>query len=247
MLLWNPDSLPGRLANALLDIVYPRVCAACGARELEAGRHLCWDCRASIRVIQPPFCSRCGAPVAGRIDHAYVCPDCVRGPVHFDLARSAARYQSPIAEAIRLFKYGRGLWVAADLAELLQAALFTHFDPGAVDAVGFVPLHPVRRRERQFNQAEALARSLCRLTGLALLKRGLVRVRPTPTQTHLTASGRAANVRNAFEARNARWLKDRRILLVDDVMTTGATLNECARVLRRAGAARVWTLTVARG
>ncbi|MDZ4199506.1 MAG: ComF family protein [Kiritimatiellia bacterium] len=235
------------LAGAALDVLYPRTCTACGALDPEDGRHLCWDCLAAIRFIQPPYCSRCGDPVAGRVDHEYLCPACIRGPIFFDTARSAAHYESPLADSIRLLKYHKGLWAASDLAEMLFAALTAHFDPGLIEAVGFVPLFPARRRKREYNQSEVLARALCRRAGLSLLKNGLVRIRPTPTQTHLTASARADNVRDAFRARNPKWLKDRRILLVDDVMTTGATVNECARVLREAGAAKVWALTVARG
>jgi len=235
------------LSATVLDVLYPRFCAVCGVLDPVDGQHFCWDCRASLQWIQPPFCSRCGAPVAGRIDHAYECSQCVSRPTFFDSARSAARLEGPLAEMIRMLKYEKSLWVAEDLADLLYAALQTHFDPSEIDAVERVPLFPTRRREREYNQSEVLARILCRRSRLPLLKRGLVRVRSTPSQTHLTASARADNVRNAFRAQNPRGIKNRRILLVDDVMTTGSTVNECARVLRAAGAARVWVLTVAHG
>jgi ComF family protein len=155
--------------------------------------------------------------------------------------------EGPLAEMIRRLKYHKGLWLASDLADLLLAALQVHFIPEEIDAAGFVPLFPTRRREREYNQSEVLARLLCRRSGIALLKRGLVRTRATPSQTLLTASARADNVRNAFRVCNPKWIEGRRILLVDDVMTTGATVNECARVLKAAGATRVWVLTAAHG
>ncbi len=234
-------------AGTALDLVYPRACAVCGTQDPADGTHLCWDCRSEIQWIQPPFCSRCGTPVSGRIDHAYECAACTARKIHFDAARAAGRMEGPLAEMIHLLKYRNGFWIASDLADLLQAALRTHFDPGEIDAAGFVPLFPSRRRDRGYNQAEVLARLLCRRSGVALLKRGLVRTRPTPTQTLLTASARADNVRNAFRVPNPKWVEGRRILLVDDVMTTGSTVNECSRVLKAAGAARVWVLTAAHG
>lgn len=234
-------------AGIAADLVYPRACAACGSRDPADGAHLCWDCRSEIQWIQPPFCSRCGTPVAGRIDHAYECAACTARKNHFDAARAAGRMEGPMAGMIHLLKYRGGLWIAPDLADLMLAALQTHYDPAEIDAAGFVPLFPSRRRDRGYNQAEVLARLLCRESGIALLKRGLVRTRPTPTQTLLTAPARADNVRNAFRAPHPKWVEGRRILLVDDVMTTGSTVNECARVLKAAGAARVWVLTAAHG
>ncbi len=233
--------------GSLLDLVYPRVCVACGAPDPLEERHLCWDCLSRCAFIQPPFCSRCGDPVPGRVDRGYRCRWCSQHAIHFEQARSAARYDGPAGEAVRALKYRGATWVARDLAGWLFAAASAHYPGVAFDAVCHVPLYPARRRRRQYNQAELLARPLARLLGVPAAPRGLRRVRPTPTQTRLTASARAANVRGAFKVRAGPWWTDRRLLLVDDVMTTGATVNECARALRAAGAGQVYVLTVARG
>ena len=233
--------------HSALDLLFPRTCAGCGRPDPEDRRHLCWNCLAEIPFIQPPFCSRCGDPVAGRVDHAYVCALCAGRVVHFDRARSVARYDGAVGQAVRELKYHKAVWVAPDLADLLEAGVRAHYDVGAIDAVAFVPLHPMRRRERGFNQAEILAAHLARRIHKPLLRRVVARVRFTPTQTKLTLSARADNVKNAFAPRSTRWLQGRRILLVDDVMTTGATVNACAEALKTGGAAEVWVMTVARG
>ncbi|MBN1269460.1 MAG: ComF family protein [Kiritimatiellae bacterium] len=231
----------------LLDLVYPRSCAGCGRAGPSPSPHLCWDCLAEVHLIQPPFCSLCGNPVFGYIEHEYVCSNCTAHERHFDRARSAARFEGVVRDMLIQFKYRDAIWLAGDLAEVLHACTIAHFDPAEVDAVTFVPLYPARKRARGFNQAEELARRLARRLRKPLLRRCLARVRPTPTQTHLTALERATNVRHAFRAKWLRWLEGRRILLVDDVMTTGATVNECARTLKEGGAARVQVVTVARG
>lgn len=233
--------------RAWLDLFYPRVCAACGGPVGDEPGHLCWDCLAGITYVKSPYCSLCGDPVEGRIDHEFVCYNCTSTPPHFDRARSAARYAGPLQNVLREFKYRQSLWAGRDLVRLLTACTEAHYDPAQVDAVCFVPLYPARQRDREYNQAERLARGLARRLGKPLLGRCLARVRPTPTQTHLTARARATNVAGAFRARWTRRLKGRRVLLVDDVMTTGATVSECARVLKEAGAAAVYVVTVARG
>lgn len=233
--------------RAVADVFYPRSCSACGSRAGEEFRYLCWECAAAATLLQPPMCSRCGEPVAGRVDGAFVCHLCSGAERHFELARSAARYDGPVRELIRRFKYEGGVWVRGDLVTLLSACVETHFDHGPPDAVVPVPLHPVKRRERGYNQAEILAAGLARRMDLPVERAGLRRVRFTATQTHLTAHQRADNVRGAFQVRLPRRLRNRHLLLVDDVMTTGATVSECSRCLLDGGAAKVWVVTVARG
>lgn len=234
-------------ASALLDFLYPRVCAGCASTPDTTHRHLCWDCLAELEYVGPPYCSLCGDPVEGRIDDAFVCYTCAEGPIHFDMARSAARYRGVLQDVMQQFKYGRCLWLASDLGAVLESCFHAHYDAGAVDSVICVPLFHARQRQRGYNQSLLLAIEVARRIGRPLLRRALARVRPTPTQTHLTAPQRATNVRGAFKVRRPKRFEDARLLLVDDVMTTGATVNECARVLKRAGAKRVSVLTVARG
>ncbi len=235
------------LKQVMLDLLYPRSCGGCGGEADSAGGHLCWDCRAELRVIGDPLCSLCGNPVEGRIDHQYICFHCVETRPQFDQARSAVRFEGGVTRLIRDFKYHHGVWLQEELADLLQACVATHYADRVFDAVCAVPLHHVRLRERGFNQAGLLAASLARRMGLPMRGRGLVRGRDTGTQTHLTARERLSNVKDAFEVRNpARW-RGLRLLLVDDVMTTGATVSACAKALKDAGAASVHGVTLARG
>jgi ComF family protein len=232
--------------GALLDVVFPRVCAGCGGEVAEPGRHLCWDCTAALHFIQPPFCDRCGDPISGRVDHAFTCALCAGRPAGFDRARSAVRYEGAAAVAIRNLKYNNHLWVVQDLGSLLDAAVRVHYPDLQFDLVSWVPLYPARRRERGFNQSAELARYLAGRLGVPL-RAAARRMRPTPSQTSLTVRDRADNVRGAFRARSLFPLRGRRVLLVDDVMTTGATANECAAALKAGGAASVSVITVARG
>lgn len=231
-----------------LDLVFPRTCAGCG-RPVEglAERHVCWDCRAAIPVITDPFCSVCGDPVDGEVEHDYVCSFCRDRRPHFDLARSAVRFRGPLKDIIHALKYGHASCLVRDLAPYLAACVRTCYPRVLADAVTFVPLYPRRERERTYNQSALLSRRLAALLGLPYLPSALRRVRDTSTQTHLDSHARRLNVRGAFVAVNERWLRGRQILLVDDVMTTGATVDECARTLKDAGAAGVFVVTVARG
>ncbi len=144
------------------------------------------------------------------------------------------------------FKYHSALWYARDLVDLMVTAFMTHYNESDFDAVAFVPLYAAKKRKRGFNQSQVLAAGLGRRLHKPLLSRCLVRIRRTPSQTNLTAADRLTNVKGAFEARWLRWVQDKRVLLIDDVMTTGATVSECALALKQGGAAQVSVLTAAR-
>jgi ComF family protein len=235
------------LIAPVLDVMYPRACAACGAPPGDLGRYVCWDCRAALQVVAEPFCRVCGDPVEGMVEHAFTCGACARETPRFDMARSAVRYRGPAAAILQAFKYGQTPCLAADLAPLLAACVGAHFRRVGFDAVTYVPLYPARERERTYNQAWLLARGLAAAMGTGPAAKCLRRVRPTPSQTGFSAPQRRANVRGAFAAVHPEWIEGRTLLLVDDVMTTGATVGECAGVLKDAGAAGVYVATVARG
>ena len=233
--------------GALLDLIYPRICCVCERNIEQEPGHLCWDCSAGLPYITDPYCSICGDPVDGRVDETFVCYACAKNPPYFARARSAVRYRGAVQTLLRGFKYRSRLWAAHDLARLLRVCVETHYANETFDAVVPVPLYAMRRRERGFNQAQVLASLLARELRKPLADKAFVRVRPTPSQTRLTARERAFNVRGAFKIRRADPICNRKLLLVDDVMTTGATVNECARVLKNGGATDVFVVTVARG
>lgn len=231
----------------VLDLLWPRSCEACGKPAGEAARYLCWDCLSALPVIEAPFCCRCGDPVEGDITRDYICSLCVDRAPAFDRARSAIRFRGGIKDVLHRFKYSQATHVDHDLAVLMHACVRTHYGNECFDAVTFVPLHPAKERTRTYNQARLLAGRLSRMMGVPLARGCLSRVRETGTQTHLNMRERARNVAGAFAVRCPEWVAGRSFLLVDDVMTTGATVAEISRLLKEAGASRVCVVTVARG
>ena len=236
-----------RWLGAAIDIVYARHCVACGASvEVEHG-HLCWECRRTMELVVEPFCSRCGDPADGMVQHEYRCSACCDREPAFALARSAVRYRGAARHMIQSFKYGNMPCLVPELAELLLATWQAHCVGRRVDLVTCVPLHTKRERTRGYNQAALLGRQLARWLHTDFDDRRLMRSRETRTQTDLDAGERRRNVKQAFTARADGWTAGRTLLLVDDVMTTGATVRECASTLVDAGAKEVLVLTVARG
>jgi ComF family protein len=251
------DNAP--MLHYLINFFYPPRCAACDAR-LGSGavRRLCIDCHSHIDPILEPFCDICGIPLAPKPpldtapDSVECCTSCLNSPPHFTRARAVVRYSHSAAEndrdvvpsIIRRHKYGLDQSLAHALAECLGDEL--PLGDANYDLVIPVPLHRERLRWRGFNQAAMLANAVARRIDRPLDLSTLVRVRPTPPQTRQNRVERVKNLRRAFAVRRLARLSSRRILLIDDVMTTGATADECARTLIAAGARRVDVLTLAR-
>lgn len=234
--------------NTTLGFFYPEVCALCKTEPAVADDGFVGaECRRQVRFIRPPFCGRCGLPFDGDLTAPFECSNCRELKLHFSSARSAAVARTVVMEAIHHFKYSRALWFENFLAGLLiaEAAPLLRGQKGCL--ILPVPLHPLKKREREFNQAAVLAARLSRATAIPANEKILARVKPTETQTHLKREERAANMRGAFAVRDGVKLNGERIILVDDVFTTGATTNDCARALRGAGAGDVCVWTVARG
>ncbi len=231
----------------MLDVLYPRNCVRCGVVAPEPMRYICWDCLADTPKVESPFCVCCGDPVAGDVQHDFTCFACSRKTPHFNFARSAVRYEGAVGEALRLLKYNNALWGVDDLAALLFACVRAEYSGIDFDFVTSVPLYSSRRRARGYNQSDLLGVSLACRMGCRYKEKSVRRVRATVTQTGLTAPQRTANVFGAFRAGFFSRLNGRKILLVDDVMTTGATVNACAGALKKGGAESVHVITVARG
>ncbi len=234
--------------NTTLGFFYPEVCALCQEEPATAKEGFVGaECRRQVRFIRPPFCRRCGLPYDGDLTAPFECGNCRGLTLHFSSARSAVVAKTVMLEAIHHFKYSRALWFENFLADLLIAEAAPVLRGQKDSYIVPVPLHPLKEREREFNQAEILAARLSRATGIPLNTKWLRRVRPTATQTLLRRDERATNLRGAFAARNGAKLNGERIIIVDDVFTTGATTNDCARALIAAGAGDVCVWTVARG
>ena len=244
-------SAGGRVQDWLqagLGLLYPETCQLCHSHRARARDGLvCPDCWSQVRFIRPPFCERCGLPFGGDLTTEFECANCADMDFHFTAARAAVIARSVVLDAIHHFKYSRALWFEPFLADLLLREAVPALRLADWDCIVPVPLHPLKFREREFNQAEVLARHLSRALGIPMNTRLLRRIQRTATQTLLSREQRAANMRGAFAARASIALAGQRIILVDDVFTTGATTNACAKALRTAGAAAVCVWTVARG
>jgi len=235
-----------------LHLVFPAPCVIC-RRPLDRDRvsAVCEGCWRRLERMPVEGCTRCGwpfpAPGGTRGTLAALCQRCRETLDHFELARAALRYRDEgIARAaILLAKHGRRLGLLRCLAELLAEAAPQYLSLQDWDAVVPVPLHWARWWRRGFNQAAVLARAVGRRHGLPILGRTLVRVRGTPMQ-HGDSEARRRNVRNAFSVRRGAAVEGRRLLLIDDVFTTGATADACGKALLQAGAAGVGVLTLAR-
>jgi ComF family protein len=230
---------------ALVSLLYPPVCAICGANT-PAGEYLCDLCEGTAVRIVAPFCQKCTEPFEGAITSAFTCANCTHRAIHFDAAVAAYRSRGIVREIIHSFKYNRQIYLRRLVARWLCAALADErLRDCRFDVIVPVPLHPTRQRERGFNQASLLAELLSAEISVPS-KPLLERTRYTTTQTALDRAERMENLHNAFRLRKTANVRDLQVLLIDDVLTTGSTLSECARILKRAGAMSVHAATAAR-
>lgn len=239
------SNLPGALLDPLRSLFFPAHCAGC-AQAVPEGDFLCAACEQSVEKIHPPRCEVCSQPYSGKVP-VFTCPNCAGDEFHFDCAVAVVRSRGVVRELVHRLKYGKELWLGRVLASWMQEGLQDpRFDGWSPDALVPVPLHPRRLREREFNQAEILCAELARTSGIRVLS-PLTRTRYTTTQTQLDRKGRRQNLRDAFIPGKNQDVMNMNLLLVDDVLTTGSTLDACAAVLLEAGASSVRALTAARG
>jgi len=240
------------MCAALASIALPAPCRIC-ARILDTGSVIpfCDACTASlVETLSEPLCAQCGRPIVSGVAAEGMslpqCHLCRRQVYAFDFARSFGAYTPRMSRAILLLKYGNvtplGTWFARHLAGLIERQP----DYFEADAVVPVPLDQARQRERGYNQAELIAKPLARMLGIPFRSYLLLRTRPRPNQLRLTRRERWETVRGAYATHKTAQVDKLRVLLVDDVFTTGATLDACSRALKGAGAAQVVGLTVAR-
>jgi competence protein ComFC len=228
--------------------LYPNLCQICHSmRATTQQGFVCGACRQQVRFIAPPYCSRCGLPFEGEINTTFECGNCRELELHFEWARAAVAAKGVVLEVIHRYKYNRELWFEPFLGDLLISQAAKEISSENWDVIVPIPLHRVKQRQREFNQAERLAKLLGRITKIEVANRLLKRLKSTDTQTLLSRADRAANVKAAFAVCEGEWIKDKRILLIDDVLTTGATASACAKALRDKGSGHVAVWTVARG
>lgn len=223
------------LCGQFLDLLFPPRCVGCR----RVGVWLCADCLDQIPHVEPPFCARCGnVVVAGDL-----CVRCRTSPLRIECIRSAVYFEGVLRKAMHRLKYRGHTALAVPLGGLMAAYWTEHSMPA--DVIVPVPLHAARLRERGYNQAALLAREMARQVGLAVDEQALTRQHATAPQVKLDAKQRKENVRDAFRCSDGA-LAGKQVLLIDDVCTTGATLEACAVALQEGGARGVRALTLAR-
>ncbi len=225
-----------KLGEIALNLLFPQWCIGCG----KEGVLICSSCQSSLPRVMPPLCPKCGRPQPSGI----LCPSCVSWRAEIDGIRSPFRFDGVMRQAIHQLKYRNLRALAAPLAQLLNDYLSTNPVPGEV--LMPVPLHRKRLRGRGYNQSSLLTRELGKLIKLPVVSDCLIRQRHAPPQARTsTVEERLSNVADAFSCRDDR-LQNKQVLLIDDVATSGATLDACAAALKAAGATSVWGLALAR-
>ena len=240
-----------KVFSQLLDIIYPPRCPLCGrfVSSIENRCHphqVCESCQKALMPITHPLCTICGMPFTGLSGPDHPCENCLRKMPSYDAMRAPYLYAGPLMNAIQRFKYNSEVHLASPLGGLLSAFARTLLPHPEEFVTVPVPLHTRRLRERGFNQSLLLAKVVASELGTPLDYLSLIRKRDTRSQTGLKRKERRKNVANAFSVTSATIFKGTRVLLVDDVLTTGYTLKECARTLKRYGALEVICLALAR-
>lgn len=245
------------ISLSLLNWVYPKRCISCkGYLPFDDSRHLCRKCSESIQIIQEPYCIRCGVHLP---DGGMRCYSCKHDEIYFDCVRCFGIFEGPLREMIHHFKYRKKDYLDDELSYFLFQAWDRFPELQEFEIMIPVPLHSSSLRERGYNQSQLLAtKFLNRINNksqnneqnsnskYSLLKQVLIRTKKTVSQTLLKKEERATNIESAFKISEPELIKGKNILLIDDVCTTGATLNECAKILRKSGAKKVLGLTLAR-
>jgi len=238
-----------RVYESIVNTVFPRSCVGCGLSRKNGGDYLCGLCRNDIFVIGDPLCNTCGIPADIDYDYpseGFECGWCRKGGFRFDRARSLGLYDSVLKELIHFYKYRNQPGAIDEMKPFLRDYFETCRKEYQGYFVASVPLHVKKLKERGFDQSFVLAHQIAEILELPLLVRPVKRVRETLPQARKNRAERFQNVRGAFEVMDPEVVLDKKILLVDDVFTTGSTVNEVARVLKKAKAERVQVFTLAR-
>ena len=245
-----PPTLIRRLADGILNLVFPESCLVCAAPvSRQRDRGICRDCwQKALRLrITGALCPSCGIPYQSfEEENAHLCGKCILNLPLYSGARAFGYYSAELSRIVRAFKFDGRRDLAPLIASLLLSAFLEFWLPQDIDLIVPVPLHSKRKKERGYNQAALLGRSLARLLGKSCGERVLARVRSTLPQVGLSDADRVRNVQAAFTCTRPAQVRAHRVLLLDDVMTTGSTVASATEALLDAGAARVCVLTVAR-
>ncbi len=233
--------------QSLVDLLYPQHCLICSEAIIDSSyESACKACLEKICINVSPLCNKCGFPLKGVSAKNGSCSKCRNKLYYFDRALSVSEYSGITKKCIQLLKYKRKLKIGKNLSRIMLEFLKAHFNIASIDLITAVPLHKTKLKERGFNQSELFADFIRLNLNLPASFNNLRRVRNTLSQYQLSLEKRQLNIKDAFDCNDKSFFKNKSVLIVDDIFTTGATLNECSRVLKNAGAKKVYTLTMAR-
>lgn len=236
------------IVKSALNILWPLYCQACKKRlEIDSKIHLCPDCLAKIRFNKLPFCKKCGRSLEGHNSYSDYCHSCQKNEFNFERAYSACLYEGILKELLHEFKYNKNMQAGNTLSAILLKFFEENLFEKNFDFIVPIPLFAAKEREREFNQAEILARPISKKFLITLSKSILVKFKPTPSQTTLTKEKRFLSQKDVFKVLHPEAFYKKKLLIIDDIMTTGATINEAARTLKKSGAQDVYGLTLIRG
>lgn len=243
----NITAVLKELLNGLYNLLFPSNCILCKKYFKGEGQEsvLCQDCQSTIELNKPPFCQRCSRHLEEYADQS-LCTECRSQHYHFDRAWGICRYNLSVRRLIHLFKYGEKTALRHTFSRIIATFIESyHVDIKDFNLIVPVPLHAARLRERGYNQSELLTDLLALRFKTPASKRNLIRIRHTQNQAHLGQKERWTNIQAAFKIKHSTEFLDKSVLVIDDLMTTGATASEAARTLKEAGAKKVSVLTLA--
>lgn len=236
------------MLGALINLFYPALCRACLKKINESDRNICADCAKKITERLPPFCIKCGRQVKGSPEStAGICQDCEDDTPYFDRAWSACHYDGILKDLIHGFKYRKITSLSTDFTALIINFMKKYGIGKECQLILSIPMHPNRLFKREINHADILAGALGKNLGVPYSGNVLKKIKNTEFQSTLGRQERIKNLRSSFSLKNSSVVHGKNILLVDDLFTTGSTVNECSRLLKNSGAGYVEVITLARG
>lgn len=237
------------MVASILNLLYPSACEACGIKTHAWNQNICGSCYKKIKKRQPPFCIKCGKELPGSPEMKNICNDCKKACIYFDRAASVFHYDDILKNLVHSFKYKKTISLAKEFSDLAVGFMEEYSIGMDSDMVLSIPMHPFRLFKREINPSEILAKNIAKKTGLKYSHGILKKIRNTTPQSRLARNERIHSVKNSFSLRKNKKtaIRNKNILLVDDLFTTGSTVNECAKVLKEAGSRSVEVITLARG
>lgn len=231
--------------QAINSLMFPPVCVFCGVEHVGFDSHICKTCNKDISPVEDPICDRCGLPVAGTVNSQnQLCGKCSKNSPALDKTRFCVFYSRVIRRGILKFKFSNSLFLGEALSGFLVKAFEENYSDAGLDAIVPIPVHDDRLIQRGYNQSAILAKKLGKKVGLNVLTNCLAKSRNTTPQTQLKRKERLANIKGSFFVRNPLVIKNKRLLILDDVFTTGSTVSEAASVLKSHGAQSVNALVL---